>query len=218
MALAADADIRRSPSEQSNSSVIVGQQVIIKLFRRIHAGPHPEAEMASYLTEPASGTSRRCSARFGRVAPDGEAFTLGIAQGFIFNQGDAWAWTQNMLDRAIQSVIVLPEDVALDDQLEPIKEFHAAATILGDRLAQMHRGAGAAEPRTRRSPPAPRRRRTARPGPTPRVRSCGMRCRYSTARANGRNEEQGLRDYVLAQRAWGCWRCRPHSPQRESIR
>jgi predicted trehalose synthase len=48
---APDAQIRRSQTEQSNSSVIVGQQIIIKLFRRIHAGPHPEAEMGLYLSE-----------------------------------------------------------------------------------------------------------------------------------------------------------------------
>ena len=139
IAIAPDVEIRRSPVEQSNSSIIVGQQVIIKLFRRLHAGPHPEAEMCRYLSEAGFGNVAPLLGEIGRVAPNGDQFTLGIAQEFIFNQGDAWTWTQNMLDRAIQSVIVMPENVALDDQLEPVKEFQTAATILGTRLAQMHR-------------------------------------------------------------------------------
>jgi maltose alpha-D-glucosyltransferase / alpha-amylase len=138
IALAADVEIRRSPSEQSNSSLIVGQQVIIKLFRRIHAGPHPEAEMGQYLGQAGFGNVAPLLGEIARAAPNGDNFVFGIAQAFIFNQGDAWAWTQNMLERAIQSVIVMPEDAALDDQLEPIKEFQAGAVILGTRLAEMH--------------------------------------------------------------------------------
>jgi maltose alpha-D-glucosyltransferase/alpha-amylase len=138
IALAADVEIRRSPSEQSNSSLIVGQQVIIKLFRRIHAGPHPEAEMGQYLSQAGFGNVAPLLGEIARAAPNGDTFVFGIAQAFIFNQGDAWSWTQNMLERAIQGVIVMPEDVALDDQLEPIKEFQAGAVLLGTRLAEMH--------------------------------------------------------------------------------
>jgi maltose alpha-D-glucosyltransferase/alpha-amylase len=139
IALAAEVEIRRLPTEQSNSSIIVGQQVIIKLFRRIHAGPHPEAEMGLYLSERGFANVAPLLGEIGRVAPNGDSFLFGVAQEFIFNQGDAWVWTQNMLERAIQSVIVMPDNVALDDQLEPIKEFQGAAAILGSRLAEMHR-------------------------------------------------------------------------------
>jgi maltose alpha-D-glucosyltransferase/alpha-amylase len=48
-----------------------------------------------------------------------------------------------MLERAIQSVIGMPEDVALDDLLEPVREFHTAASILGRRLGEMHVALGA---------------------------------------------------------------------------
>jgi maltose alpha-D-glucosyltransferase / alpha-amylase len=136
--LAPDMPIRRSQTEQSNSSVIVGQQVIIKLFRRIHAGPHPEAEMGLYLSESGYPNVAPLLGEISRIAPNGELYVLGIAQGFIFNEGDAWNWTQNLLDRAIHSIIVTPEDLPLDDQLEPIRQFHTAASILGRRLGEMH--------------------------------------------------------------------------------
>jgi maltose alpha-D-glucosyltransferase/alpha-amylase len=136
--LGPDAEVRRSQVEQSNSSIIVGQQMIIKLFRRIHAGPHPEAEMGLYLSEQGYNNIAPLLGEISRLSNDGELYVLGIAQAFIFNQGDAWNWTQNMLDRAIQTVIVLPENVVLDDQLEPIREFQSAAAILGRRLGEMH--------------------------------------------------------------------------------
>ena len=138
ISLAPDEQIRRSQTEQSNSSIIVGQNIIIKLFRRLHAGPHPEAEMGAYLSESGYANIAPLLGEISRVSSEGELYVLGIAQGFIFNQGDAWNWTRNMLERAIQSVIGMPEDVVLDDQLEPIKEFHAAASILGKRLGEMH--------------------------------------------------------------------------------
>ena len=38
-----DAEIRRLSAEQSNSSWIVGDAVVLKLVRRVLAGIHPEA-------------------------------------------------------------------------------------------------------------------------------------------------------------------------------
>jgi maltose alpha-D-glucosyltransferase/alpha-amylase len=136
--LAPDMPIRRPQTEQSNSSVIVGQQVIIKLFRRIHAGPHPEAEMGLYLSESGYANVAPLLGEISHVAPDAQSYVLGIAQGFIFNEGDAWNWTQNLLDRAIHSVIVMPENVELDEHVEPIKAIHTAAALLGRRLGEMH--------------------------------------------------------------------------------
>ena len=49
--LAEDAEIRRLSAEQSNSSLILGETLVLKLVRRVTAGIHPEAEMTRYLTE-----------------------------------------------------------------------------------------------------------------------------------------------------------------------
>ena len=46
-----DVEMHWISAEQSNSSVIVGDIAIIKMFRRVTDGPHPEAEMGRYLTE-----------------------------------------------------------------------------------------------------------------------------------------------------------------------
>jgi maltose alpha-D-glucosyltransferase/alpha-amylase len=138
LALPADVDIRRSQTEQSNSSIIVGREMIIKLFRRLHAGPHPEAEMGRYLSERGFANVAPLLGEISRVGKDGESFLLGIAQGFIFNQGDAWTWTQNILERLMQSAIVLPEGVSPEEQPDAIRECESAAAILGRRLGELH--------------------------------------------------------------------------------
>ncbi|HEX4050281.1 MAG TPA: maltose alpha-D-glucosyltransferase [Steroidobacteraceae bacterium] len=136
--IAADADVRRSNLEQSNSSVIVGQQAIIKLFRRVHAGPHPEAEMGRYLTEQGFAHIPALLGEVAQVDATGTPTVLAVMQSFVFNQGNAWEWSGNVLDRAVQAVIALPEGVPLDEQIDVFNQFGSAATVLGQRLGEMH--------------------------------------------------------------------------------
>jgi hypothetical protein len=77
--------VRRSSAEQSNSALIIGGQVMIKLFRRIHAGAHPEAEMGRYLTERGFANIAPLLGEISRVGSDGVPYTLGVAQSFIYN-------------------------------------------------------------------------------------------------------------------------------------
>jgi maltose alpha-D-glucosyltransferase/alpha-amylase len=134
----ADAAVRRSSAEQSNSALIVGGQIMIKLFRRIHAGAHPEAEMGRYLTEHGYANIAPMLGEITRHGADGEPFTLGVAQSFIYNEGDAWSWTQNLLERAVQELLVMPPGAPLPEQSESIERFQRAAGMLGRRLGEMH--------------------------------------------------------------------------------
>ena len=44
-----DIAVRRSGAEQSNSSVIFGRASILKIYRRLEPGPHPELELGRFL-------------------------------------------------------------------------------------------------------------------------------------------------------------------------
>src|SRR5690606_22501002 len=47
----AELEVRTLAVEQSNSSVILGEQAVLKMLRRLFAGRHPEVDMSGALTE-----------------------------------------------------------------------------------------------------------------------------------------------------------------------
>ena len=76
-------------AEQSNSSLIVDDAVMLKIFRKVAAGHHPEAEMGRYLTAHGFMNSPLLLGEVVRVDPEGQEHSLAVAQSFIRNQGDA---------------------------------------------------------------------------------------------------------------------------------
>jgi maltose alpha-D-glucosyltransferase/alpha-amylase len=123
--------------EQSNSSMIVGDVAMLKLFRRIAAGPHPEAEMGRYLTEQGFANIAPLLGEVVRIDPDGERHALAIAQGFIRNQGDAWTWTLDLLMRGLSDLTAGTEE-AQATETEQHEDYDTIATLLGRRLGDMH--------------------------------------------------------------------------------
>ena len=123
--------------EQSNSSMIVGDVAMLKLFRRVSAGPHPEAEMGRYLTEQGFANMAPLLGEVVRVDTDGERHTLAVAQGFIRNQGDAWTWTLDLLMRGLADLTAGTEETQATEA-EQHEDYGAIATLLGRRLGEMH--------------------------------------------------------------------------------
>jgi len=129
-----DAEMSWLSVEQSNSSMIIGDVAILKLFRRVASGPHPEGEMGRYLTEQGFANIAPLLGEVVRVDPDGERHALAIVQGFIRNQGDAWTWTLDLLLRGLS-------DMTAETQVtetEQHEDYGAIATLLGRRLGEMH--------------------------------------------------------------------------------
>jgi len=119
----ADAELEWLTAEQSNSSMILGQSVVLKLLRKLEAGVHPDAEMVRHLVAggfeavpPVLGETRR-------VADD---TLVMLAQRFVHNQGDAWSWTLAALDR-----------MATNEE-GTFANYATFAATLGRRLAEMH--------------------------------------------------------------------------------
>jgi trehalose synthase-fused probable maltokinase len=84
--------------EQSNSSSIFGNRSILKIFRRAQEGVNPELEVGRFLTErthfqhiPPLGGSLEY------ISSGGTTMTLGVLQGFVPNEGDAWQYTLKSL-------------------------------------------------------------------------------------------------------------------------
>jgi maltose alpha-D-glucosyltransferase / alpha-amylase len=133
--------IRWLATEQSNSSLIVGNAAMIKLIRRVQPGVHPEAEMTRRLTLCGFANAPQLLGEVIRVDTKDNPATLFIIQSAIANQGDAWTWVLDNLRRAL-------EDAALEQETGDrsshtftlVNNFVAA---VGKRLGEMHVALGA---------------------------------------------------------------------------
>lgn len=90
-------------AEQSNTSVVFGDQAILKLYRRVQPGVNPDWEIGQYLTSrrflhsPAVGGAIE-------YVKSGETTTVALLQAFVRNQGDAWAATLKDIDAFLSRV------------------------------------------------------------------------------------------------------------------
>jgi maltose alpha-D-glucosyltransferase/alpha-amylase len=130
------AEINWLTAEQSNSSLTIGESVMVKIFRRISAGEHPEAEMTRYLT--AQGFAHAPSLLGDIVHTDrqGTPHTLAVALGFIRNQGDAWSWVLDRLTLALDNLP--PSETAKETEADTLTDCEQVAAAIGQRLGEMH--------------------------------------------------------------------------------
>ena len=129
--------MRYLSAEQSNSSVVVGGSLVLKLIRRVNPGVHPELEMSAFLTAAGFANISPLLGWVSRVDAQQQPHLLMIAQGYLSNQGDAWDWTQNNLERAIRDELE-PGKPALDAHTDALQDLADFAALLGQRLGEMH--------------------------------------------------------------------------------
>ncbi|MBN1205073.1 MAG: phosphotransferase [Myxococcaceae bacterium] len=84
--------VRRLMVEQSNTSVVFGEKVILKIIRKLEAGVNPEHEMGRFL---ATRTSFRATPTLlGALRLEGPAgATLALVHRFVPNAVDGWKYT-----------------------------------------------------------------------------------------------------------------------------
>jgi maltose alpha-D-glucosyltransferase / alpha-amylase len=136
LTLKPEATVSWLSAEQSNSSLIVNDQVMLKIFRRVIAGEHPEAEMGRYLTAHGFTNSPTMLGEVTRIDKDGERHSLAVAQAFIRNQGDGWTWTLNMFKRAVDDLAT--HEAAIEARADNVEDYQAFAATIGRQLANMH--------------------------------------------------------------------------------
>jgi maltose alpha-D-glucosyltransferase/alpha-amylase len=138
-------------AEQSNTSIIYGKQLFLKIYRRLQPEENPDVEVGRFLTE---------VAHFNRIPPflgeisinSGGAAktTVALLQGLIPNQGDGWQWYLDELGGWLSDAAQLsapPHSIALSWQsgreeipeaLDPARSTLDAAVLLGTRTAELH--------------------------------------------------------------------------------
>ncbi len=132
--------VRRLGVEQSNSSVLIDDRVMLKIYRRLQPGIHPEIEVGRFLTEVAGfANTPPLLGTIEHVQEDGTSTALASATGFVANQGDGWRFTLDYLDRELDEMRVMPAS----DEPRSAEDVHESylplARLLGQRTAEMHK-------------------------------------------------------------------------------
>ncbi len=87
------AAVRKIGGEQSNTSIVIGDALIMKHFRRLAAGLNPDLEITRFLTETASFAHTPALAGWLEYGGDGgEPATLAVVQRLVTGARDGWEW------------------------------------------------------------------------------------------------------------------------------
>jgi len=141
--------------EQSNSSVAYGETFILKAYRRLDFGTHPDLEIGSFLMRKRFEHVPRVYGRILARMEENDPATIAVLQEYIPNQGDALSYTRNSLGSFIESVLTLdartrnnPPPVAditeCDESRIPklVSEmagpYAESVRLLGRRTAELH--------------------------------------------------------------------------------
>jgi maltose alpha-D-glucosyltransferase/alpha-amylase len=144
-------------AEQSNTAIIYQDTFFLKLYRRVEEGMNPDVELSRHLTEDTSFTNLPAYAgsiewQRERSAPT----TIALLLQFVPNQGDAWSFTRDCVDRSFNHALTLkttlgelPEvpdsllDVDPDSMPAVVRDFIGSVYVemvglLGRRTAELH--------------------------------------------------------------------------------
>jgi maltose alpha-D-glucosyltransferase / alpha-amylase len=144
--------------EQSNTSIIYGDRLFLKLYRKLEAGTHPDAEVGRYLTEKTTFRNLpKLAATLEYEKRGEEPFTLGLLQQYVPNGGDAWSLTLDSLGQYFERLVEAPltdqqieetltGESVVDLAMQPIPSmpqaiigaYSLSAETIGKRTGEMH--------------------------------------------------------------------------------
>ena len=142
-------------AEQSNTSIVYGKRLMLKIFRRLEPGLNPDLEIGAFLLEKSSFRNVPPLAGYVEYLDDkGAASSLGILQGYVANRGDAWQFTLQALAEYYGSaphpgglgageiphapLLALCGQPVPDEARRRIGPYLDSAALLGRRTAELH--------------------------------------------------------------------------------
>ena len=128
-------NVRAVDTEQSNTTVLVGSQYVVKLFRRLEPGINPEIEVGRFLTETAVFPHTPALLGSVELEAQGARSAVAVVHEFVENQGDAWTVTNAYLDRFVEEQRLLTAEVAEDSDEQAA--YALRMNQIGRRVAQL---------------------------------------------------------------------------------
>jgi maltose alpha-D-glucosyltransferase/alpha-amylase len=135
--------VRMMGVEQSNTSIIFGDRLVMKIYRKLEAGINPDLEVTRFLVERAGFRSVPALAGWmDYTATGGEQHAVAGVYEFVPNGGDAWSVALKALDRflgAASRSAADPDTVTGQEALRRMAgDFFPAIERLGETTARMH--------------------------------------------------------------------------------
>jgi maltose alpha-D-glucosyltransferase/alpha-amylase len=141
--LSPEGAVTRTVTGRGRLVVNLGDQLVLKSYRWMLPGIHPELEISRFLTE---------TAKFSHIAQlagtveyadsEGHESTLAILESYGKNQGNAWTYTLGYLERFLDECLIHPEKEQAAQPRHGPRVRHAAymnlMKTLGARTAQFH--------------------------------------------------------------------------------
>ncbi|MDD2852730.1 MAG: maltose alpha-D-glucosyltransferase [Desulfuromonadaceae bacterium] len=143
---------------QNNSSILYGNHLLLKMYRKLEEGTNPESEILQFLT------GKKCfnnvplfAGKIEYHADNGNVSDLGVLQTYIPCHGDAWGNTLTILAQFVEYLLSHTHDLpklpsrlptlleAADGGIPPqfealVHGLHLEMALhLGKRTAEMHR-------------------------------------------------------------------------------
>ncbi len=117
--------------EQSNTSLVLGEDLLLKVFRKVVQGRNPDIEVHEALTRAESSEIAALRGWIATVPADGDAgYDLAMLQDFLRSGADGWEYA-----RASVRDLMMEADLHAD---EVGGDFAAEAERLGVTVARLH--------------------------------------------------------------------------------
>jgi len=145
-----------SKAEHGTSAIIYGDQLILKLFRRLETGLNPDLEITRFLTAQKFPHAPSLAGALEFRNRKDETITLGVLSSYVAGSKYAWEYTLDALGRFYERVQTLPAErrqppavpttsipkLANIEMPAPVREmigtYLESARLIGQRTAELH--------------------------------------------------------------------------------
>jgi maltose alpha-D-glucosyltransferase / alpha-amylase len=129
--------VQAMEAEGRNTVSLVDHDYVVKIYRQLETGIHPEIELGRYLTDVVGFANTPALLGSAELVEGNTRGAIGVVHAFVDNQGDGWAVTTGYLDRFVDEQRVHANGELGQDagQLAP---YQRLVSQMGRRLAELH--------------------------------------------------------------------------------
>jgi maltose alpha-D-glucosyltransferase / alpha-amylase len=151
-------------AEHSNTAIVYGQKLFLKLFRKLEPGVNTDLEVTRFLNEETRFDNVPRVAGWLEYRDDSGPTTMGILQGYTVNSGDGWSYTLDAIGQYFERLLSEAGAMERVEKLIPrgsfcslaemeipplardlLGAYLADAQVLGRRTAEMHLAFGSTD-------------------------------------------------------------------------